>query len=209
MSAYQSFRCLLLALIASSTGVVSAQQNDQEKSSTEIQAIQTRQYEKPYKQVFRAVVSVLQDNKYKVNFTDMNAGLITASGSPQMSENMNAGVAFIPFIGGFLSMGRVEQTESWTVSGTVEELEGSKVVLVRLVITSEKMSQSFLGNASDKAKVEDLTSKPEIYQNLFAKIDKALFIREAVQQSPGRSPAPAEPQPAAPPQSKPSNRDGN
>jgi hypothetical protein len=83
-----------------------AQQNIQEKSSIEIQSIQTRTYKKTYKEVFRAVVTVLQDNKYKVSFTDMNAGIITATGSPIATENMHQAVSLIPFIGGFLSLAR-------------------------------------------------------------------------------------------------------
>jgi hypothetical protein len=156
-----------------------AQQNLQDKSSIELQAVQTRTYQKPYKEVFRAVVTVLQDNKYKVSFTDMNAGLITASGSPQLTENMHQGVAFIPFIGGLLSLAREEKSEIWTVSSTVEDLEKNRGVIVRLTITSDKTKSSLMSSASDKATTEDLTSKPEIYQDLFAKIDKALFIRDA------------------------------
>jgi hypothetical protein len=156
-----------------------AQQNLQDKSSIELQAVQTRNYQKPYKEVFRAVVTVLQDNKYKVSFTDMNAGLITATGSPQLTENMHQGVAFIPFIGGLLSLAREEKSEIWTVSSVVEDLEKNRGVSVRLTITSDKTKSSLMSSASDKATNEDLTSKPEIYQDLFAKIDKALFIRDA------------------------------
>lgn len=168
---------LLTSLIFSSS--VFAQQNLQDKSSVEIQAVQTRTFQKPYREVFRAVVTVLQDNKYKVSFTDMNAGLITASGSPQMTENMHQGVAFIPFIGGFLSLAREEKSEIWTVSASLEDLEKNRGVIVRLTITSDQTKSSLMSSAADKAKTEDLTAKPEIYQDLFSKIDKALFIREA------------------------------
>lgn len=171
--------CLYYAiLVGCATNVALAQQNTQEQSSTSIQAIQTRTYQHPYRDVFRSLISVLQDNKYKVSFTDMNAGIITASGSPQMKENMSAGVAFIPFVGGLLSMAREETTESWTVSATVEDLEAGRGILVRLVITSEQQSQSMFGAAADKAKAADLTKeRPDVYQNLFAKLDAALFLR--------------------------------
>ena len=156
-----------------------AQQNIQEKSSIEIQSIQTRTYKKTYKEVFRAVVTVLQDNKYKVSFTDMNAGIVTATGSPIATENMHQAVSLIPFIGGFLSLAREEKTEIWTVSGVVEDLEKNRGILVRLTITSDRTQSSFATSASEKMSNDDLTTKPEIYQDLFAKIDKALFIREA------------------------------
>jgi len=178
----KKFNLLKLVLISTTIFVsipIFAQQNIQENSSTDIQATQTRVYNKPYKEVFRSVVSVLQDNKYKISFTDMNAGLITASGTPQLTENMHSAVAFIPLIGGFLSLAREEKSETWTVSGTVEDLEKNKGILVRLVITSDKTQSSIVSSASEKMTNDDLTSNPEIYQDLFAKIDKALFIRNA------------------------------
>jgi len=78
-----------------------------------------------------------------------------------------------------LSLAREEKSEIWTVSSTVEDLEKNRGVIVRLTITSDKTKSSLMSSASDKATTEDLTSKPEIYQDLFAKIDKALFIRDA------------------------------
>ena len=173
------FKLLVCLLVSFGSSSIFAQQNLQQKSSSEIQAIQTRTYQNSYKEVFRVVVSVLQDNKYKVSFTDMNAGLITASGSPQLTENMNQAVAFIPFIGGLLSMAREEKSETWTVSGTLEEMPNKKDTLVRLVITSDKSKSNIIASASEKMTNEDLTDKPEIYQDLFAKIDKALLLRGA------------------------------
>jgi hypothetical protein len=157
---------------------VVAQQNAQETSSTDIQSIQTRTYDKPYKDVFRSVVSVLQDNKYKIGGADIHSGVITAYGTPQLSENMHSGVAFIPFVGGLLSMARETKTEQWTMSGTVEEIN-AKSTKVRLVLTSDKTKNNMFSSAADTLKNDDLTGSPEIYQDLFTKIDKALFLREA------------------------------
>jgi len=174
------YKKLILAFCLSLFGVYAfAQQNIQEKSSTEIQALQTRVYKNSYKEVFRAVITVLQDNKYKISFTDMNAGLITATGSPQATENMHQAVEFIPFIGGLLSMAREEKTQFWTVSSAIEDLEKNRGVSVRLTITSETTQSSLLTSASEKMTSEDLTAQPEIYQDLFAKIDKILFVRGA------------------------------
>lgn len=173
---------LLKSIVVASSiafaGGAFAQQNTQDKSSTDIQSIQTRDYKKPYKDVFRSVVSVLQDNKYKVGSSDFNSGLITAYGTPQQSENMHKAVAFIPFVGGLLNMGREQKVEQWTVSGTVEEMSKNNT-RVRLVITSDTHTSSMMSSAADATKNDDLTANPEIYQDLFAKIDKALFVREA------------------------------
>ena len=92
----------LLILLLATTSMVNAQQNEQTRSASDIQALQTRVYEKPYKLVFRTVISVLQDNKYKINFTDMSAGMISAKGTPVASETVPMAAAFIPFIGSFI-----------------------------------------------------------------------------------------------------------
>lgn len=171
----KSFYISLAILLISN---VYAQQNAQDKSSTDIQSVQTRDYKKPYKDVFRSVVSVLQDNKFKVSSADINSGLITAYGTPQFTENMHKAVAYIPLVGGLLSMAREEKTEQWTMSGTVEEM-GKNNTRVRLVLTSDKSTSSIISSASDTMKNDDLTANPEVYQDLFAKIDKALFLRDA------------------------------
>lgn len=171
-------KLITVSLVVIFSAGANAQQNTQTKSASEIQAIQTRTYSKPYKDVFRTVISVLQDNKYKVSFSDMNTGLVTASGTPQMSENMNKGVAYIPFVGGLLSMAREEKSEMWTVSGTVEEMK-KNTVKVRLVITADSSTNNIVSSASDASKSDDLTANPQVYQDLFAKIDQALFLRDA------------------------------
>ena len=171
-------KTILVALHITLAFNVSAQQNAQDKSSTDIQSVQTRDYKKPYKDVFRSVVSVLQDNKFKVSSADINSGLITAYGTPQFTENMHKAVAYIPFVGGLLSMAREEKSEQWTMSGTVEEISKNNT-RVRLVLTSDKSTSSIISSAADASKNDDLTANPEVYQDLFAKIDKALFLREA------------------------------
>lgn len=178
MKNFHSIKIIFIALSLAIFSNVNAQQNAQDKSSTDIQSIQTRDYKKPYKDVFRSVVSVLQDNKFKVSSADINSGLITAYGTPQFTENMHKGVAYIPFIGGLLSMAREEKSEQWTMSGTVEEM-GKNNTRVRLVLTSDKSTNSIISSASDTMKNDDLTANPEVYQDLFAKIDKALFLRDA------------------------------
>ena len=176
------FRCFIIfVLVLISPISAFSQQNEQSKSSTDIKSIQTRVFDKPFKQVFRVIVNVLQDNKYKINFTDMSAGVITAKGTPSASENISETAALIPFIGGFLSLARQEKTEFWTVSVTAEDVDDAgKQTHVRLVITSEISTSGFGVGSENKLTNNDMTSKPEIYQDLFKKIETALFIRDAL-----------------------------
>ena len=66
------------------------------------------------------------------------------------------------------------------VSCGVEEM-AEKKGFVRINITAEVKKSGFFTKAKDKSKADDLTTtSPEIYQALFAKIDKALFLRQSL-----------------------------
>lgn len=113
----------------------------------------------------------------------MEAGVISADGTPEAAENMSEAVAtvgglIIPFFGWL----RKEKEVNWTVSTNIEELGNQKGTIVRLVITQEERKQGWLTRAKDKIKADDLTkADPQIYQALFSKIEKELFIRRATQ----------------------------
>ena len=180
---FKIFNFLLIIIYFFYSPLLNSQENQQQKSSTDIQAVQTRIYKQNYKDVFRTVVSILQDNKFKITFTDINTGVVTASGTPQAKENISQAAAAVVdiFLGGLASLGRSEEEDNWTISSNIEELSKNRGTLVRLVIVNEKKTSSFFTTAEEKNKSDDLTTtKPEIYQNIFAKIDKALFIRDSI-----------------------------
>lgn len=190
-----------------------------EKTSVELQAIQTRTFEKPYREMFRAVIAVLQDARFKITFTDYNAGIIHAQASPRQivltaeeqtrfldtlratgralsSYGTNsAGNAVtpvstpapwyssVPLLGVVISAvaGTIDSianageglaTETRTVSVSVDE-QGRSGSKIRVAINSEL---NFRAGANVHALADDLTDRPEIYQDLFARIDKAAYI---------------------------------
>ena len=155
--------------------------NTQNKSSLDIQQIQTRTYSATYDQVYRSVVSVLQDNRFKITHTDKASGIVSADGTPEASENMSDAVAtlggmIIPFFGAL----QKKKQKNWYVSCAVEKVSDKKT-FVRINITQETRKQGFFTKAKDSSKADDLTSTaPEIYQALFAKIDKAIFLRKSM-----------------------------
>ena len=54
-------------------------------------------------------------------------------------------------------------------------------ILVRINITAETTKSGFFTKAKDSSKADDMTSTaPELYQALFSKIDKTLFIRQSL-----------------------------
>ena len=126
-------------------------------------------------------MSVLQDNRFKITHTDKESGIISADGTPEASENMSDAAATI---GGmvipFFSVLQKKKETKWFISCSVEEL-GEKKIFVRINITAEVKKSGFFKKAKDKSKADDLTtSAPEVYQALFAKIDKALFVRQSL-----------------------------
>ena len=155
--------------------------NTQNKSSLDIQQIQTRTYSATYDQVYRSVVSVLQDNWFKITHTDKDSGIVSADGTPEASENMSDAVAtlgsyVIPFFGAF----QKKKEKKWYVSCAVEKVSDKKT-FVRINITAETKKIGFFTKAKDSSKADDLTTtSPEIYQALFAKIDKAIFLRKSL-----------------------------
>jgi|SRR5210317_2180861 hypothetical protein len=159
----------------------SVENNSQNKSSIDIQKVQTRIYDANYDDVYKSILSVLQDNRFKITHTDKDSGIVSADGTPEASENMSDAVAtiggyVIPFFGAF----QKKKQKKWFVSCNVEELKEKKI-LVRLNITQEVKKSGFFVKAKDSSKADDLTTTaPELYQALFAKIDKTLFIRQSL-----------------------------
>ena len=155
--------------------------NTQNKSSLDIQQIQTRTYSATYDQVYKSVVSVLQDNRFKITHTHKDSGIVSADGTPEASENMSDAVAtlgsyVIPFFGAF----QKKKEQKWFVSCAVEKISEKKI-FVRINITAETKKSGFFTKAKDSSKADDLTSTaPQIYQALFSKIDKAIFLRRSL-----------------------------
>jgi len=167
-----------IVMLSSSYAV---ENNTQKKSSLDIQQIQTKVFKGTFNEVYKSVVSVLQDNRFKIIHTDKDSGIISADGTPEASENMSDAVAalggyVIPFFGVFQKKKQIK----WFISCTVEELDKQKI-FVRLNITAEVKKSGFFKKAKDKSKADDLTTTaPEVYQALFVKIDKAIFLRQSL-----------------------------
>jgi len=129
------------------------------KTSLELQAIQSREFDTTKKVAFASVLSVFQDLGYIVNSAEIETGLITAKS---------------PTKGGLqLFVGQV--MEDTKATAFIEELRPNKTT-IRLNFVKSKETSSGYGMKSAR---ETPIENPEVYRNAFVKIQEAVFIRSA------------------------------
>lgn len=144
----RSYPALLLILMA---GCATAPQ----MTSLELQAIQKRQFDAKKQVVFASAMSVFQDLGYTIKSAEIQTGLIQAQ-SPTKN--------FV-FFGSHMS--NVEATSF------IEELNPNKSS-IRLNFVQVEESSSGYGM---KSKSDEPILDPKVYENAFAKIQEAIFIR--------------------------------
>lgn len=132
-------------------------------SPLELQAMQTREFEADMKMTFASVMTVLQDAGYIVESADAATGFITAKSPEKSATTYN-------LLWGF---GKKRGTTRVTVF--VEPIS-RKYSKVRLNFVGIETESSLYGESRVDSPVED----DEIYQNVFEKIDEAIFIRMAI-----------------------------
>ena len=137
-------------------------------SPMQLRQLTTRTIQGGYENVFKATMTVLQDNSYIIKQTDMQAGLITAevnreaSGWSQFFQALASEDEEIP------SKGTV--VEASAVVGKISE----KTTEVR--ITIQEKTYSSAGKTTKVKQIHD----PEIYRSLFNDITVEVKRREAL-----------------------------
>lgn len=171
---------LIILILVLANPLYSSENNTQTKSSLDIQSVQTKVFNDQYDDVYKSVLSVMQDNRFKITHSDKLSGIISADGTEEASENMSDAVATIGgYVIPFFGLLQNKKNKKWFISCNIEQLTAKKTS-VRINITQETKKQGFLIKAKKKSKADDLTSNPAVYQALFAKIDKAIFIRKSL-----------------------------
>ena len=160
----------------------------QARTSVDIQSIQTRTYDYNEKGTFRAVLAVLQNNKFENLRSDSNAGLVTATlpslmagdtAEEQVGKTIASSVIgmIVPF-GEFFGPATKTGTKERSISVTVEEISKDKTnVRILLKETESLVKTGFLGSTSQELIENDMTDRPQTYQRIFSEIDKEIFIR--------------------------------
>ncbi|MDR0742638.1 MAG: hypothetical protein LBE98_04215 [Puniceicoccales bacterium] len=154
---------LLLAALSLMPGCASVSETHA-PTSVEIQSIQTREFDVPYKIAFASVVDVFQDLGFTIQSSDFTTGLIIARGN---TANQSVGL-----LG---AMSEVRGKTVWNVgTAHLEELGNEKVsIRVSFVTNTKVMFEYGASNESSKAILDG-----EFYAKFFEKIDKSIFVRQ-------------------------------
>jgi len=158
------------------------------RTSVDIQSIQTRTYNYNERGTFRAVLAVLQNNKFENLRSDSNVGLVTATlpslmagdtAEEQIGKTITSAALgiIIPF-GSFFGPETKTGIKERSISVTVEEI-AKDITSVRILLkeTESIVKTGFLGASSQELKENDMTDRPQTYQRIFSEIDKEIFIR--------------------------------
>jgi len=144
-----------------------------EISSLELQQIQSREFEAKKEVAFASVMTVLQDSGYRIGSADKDTGLITGAASTKTNTT------WVPFVG----FGKKKKTP--VVSAYIEE-RGPNMSRVRFNFVMTKSTANSFGSGADEEPITD----PAVYKDAFEKVEKELFVRQAMNASPA-APTPA------------------
>jgi len=130
------------------------------QSQMEIQAYQSKEFEATKRIAFDATMSVLQDSGFIIESADFETGFITGKGTTASHTDIWWGA----------------MNEHVKMSAFVEQRTSSMArIRVNLVEAAQRKSA---WNRSQDVINESGVRDPKVYQDLFSKIDQAIFIRK-------------------------------
>jgi len=148
-----------------------------EISGLALQQIQSRDFEVTKEISFPAVMTVLQDSGYRIGDADKDTGLITGTASTKSTTTYNI----------FWGLGKKKRTP--VVSAFIEDRGRGSRVRLNFVLSTAK--NRIYGQASSD---EEPINDPAIYRDAFEKIEKEIFVRQALA-APAPKPVNSAPQP--------------
>lgn len=153
-------RYTVIAVLILLTGCVAS--TGPTKTSIQLQAFQSKEFETTKKIAFASTMSVFQDLGYAIGTADLETGFITAK-SPTKQD-------FVLFVG--------QRMQDVKATAFIEPM-GEKRTKIRLNFVNSTQTSSGYGmkGAHDKP-IED----PKVYQETFVKIAKAIFIRQSIEE---------------------------
>ena len=135
-------------------------------SQIQIRQLQTREYDVQNEtSVIKAVIAALQDEGFIISTANPELGLITAAMEVRDEDKATKGWAEFWYGPG---MGTYQTTKRFEASATVQKHKN--VIRVRINIVAKAITNA--GGIVWSQPVYDA----KIYQNIFAKVDKSLFL---------------------------------
>jgi hypothetical protein len=129
------------------------------KTSLELQAFQTKEFETQKKVAFASTMSVFQDLGYSITSSEIETGYISAK-SPTQNE---------------VGFGKMIMRDT-KATAFIEELRPGKTKVRLNFVNTEEWSGAYGGKLVQDTPIED----PTVYNNAFTKIQEAIFIRTAI-----------------------------
>ena len=158
-------RITIVTLLAASVivSVPASAKKNPPISSLALQQIQARDYEAPKSVTFPSLMTVLQDSGYRIESADKDTGLITGVASTTSKTTYNF----------FWGLGKKKRTP--VVSAFVEDRGLGSRVRLNFVLATTK-SRIYGVNSSDEEPITD----PAPYRDAFERIEKEIFVRQAM-----------------------------
>lgn len=128
-------------------------------SPMQIREMTTKEINANYKTVYKAVMTVLQDQDYIISNTDFDAGLIVCEKQVEKEKTTND-YLMVMFVDS-----RHDVDSKVNISATINELT-KNTSKVRLSIQEKTITSSYYGNKEKAVNVKN----PEIYKALFEQI---------------------------------------
>lgn len=152
-----------VASVAIMVGGPAVAKKQPQLSGLALQQIQAKEYEATKEVTFPAVMTILQDSGYRIQEADKDTGLITATASTKSK------LTWAPFVG----FGKSKKTP--VVSAYIEDRgAGSRI---RLSFVMAKIKNNAYGTSlSDEEPIID----PATYRDAFERIEKEIFVRQAL-----------------------------
>lgn len=149
---------LLLTLILSAC----VSQPVSTKSPLELQAIQSKEFETNKKVAFAATLSVFQDMGYIIESASFETGLVTSKSPTKQEYDWVWGGQIMKFV---------------KATAFVEELAPNRTKVRVNLVNSKATSSAYGMKGEQDAPIET----PDVYQDLFTKVQQGIFIRKNVQ----------------------------
>lgn len=159
----RAYTSLLAAVAIAVSATPTQAKKKPEISGLALQQIQARDYEVPKEVSFPAVMTMLQDAGYRISGADKETGLITGSASTKSKLNYNF----------FFGMGKSKKTP--IVSAFIEDRGSGSRVRLNFVLAKTKSSLYGM-SSSDEEPITD----PVVYKGAFERIEKEIFVRQAL-----------------------------